>query len=619
MTREEFTAAFRIGQPIASDGVKTSLGQEVRKGRLVLVHELSSSPGEQQRILLLLKHLPPKAAELVVLSADVGGEHVVVTKFLLGFVSLRDWLERANAEHSTFVADTRDDVSEIDLGVHYRERQTPTGIDAIQRGQTSPVPPRTLDEVPSLEPTSVGVPAVAVPDNVARAASMADIEAAAAPTLIIGVDALPPPPSAPRPAPATVPPPVPPPAPASTPAFSPRDAMANPPADRADTAPRAQNPPRDLQAPSFTELFGRVGEDTHLTASEQTRGDDLVTPTPGTTQAAHVAAAHPPSAVTAPMIDQAVPIDAAPESGADPSTAGDYTRLFGLQSITPSEGDPSLGPLLIPDVREGSGYTDFFGEGRAPAVPSDSKADLPALPSAPRGSLSPAETMQELPSALEWQEPTAAPSPGIANVQTTAAVGDESTAEGFTALFGALSAPHSRIPMPMPPVAPPTPRPLSLISPLPQETSDAAQPPDASAPEGPRLNLGALPGAQGNTPPPSGRMPVESTFAPLQPPALKESTFPRQSFDSETAHRMPPPVMPQQSPLVESDYTSVLTPARPPLGALRRTPSSAHPSTLPPPLPPKLPPSPLLPLLLALAALFVIAIVIIVIFAMRGK
>ena len=82
---------------------------------------------------------------------------------------------------------------------------------------------------------------------------------------------------------------------------------------------------------------------------------------------------------------------------------------------------------------------------------------------------------------------------------------------------------------------------------------------------------------------------------------------------------MPPPAMPQQSPLVESDYTSVLTPARPPLGALRQTPSSAHPPTLPPPLPPKLPPSPLLPLLLALAALFVIAIVIIVIFAMRGK
>jgi len=435
--------------------------------------------------------------------------------------------------------------------------------------------------------------------------------------------------------------------------------MANPPADRADTAPGAKHPPPDLQAPSFTELFGRVGEDTHLTASEQRRGDDVVTPTPGTNQASHVAAARVPSAVTAPMIDQALASDAASESGADPSTVGDYTRLFGLQSITPSEGAPSLGPLLIPDVREGSGrtptlpedvtlrksatidplsapsagdrpptiaplapnlspsYTDFFGGAGAPAVLRDSNADRPALPSAPRGSLRPSEAMQELPPTLEWQAATAPPSLGMANVQPAAAVGDESTAEGFTALFGALSAPHSRIPMPMAPVAPP--RPLSTISPLPQETSVAAQPPDASAPEGPRLNLGALPGAQGNTPPPSGRMPVESTFAPMQPPALNESPFPRLSFDSETAHRMPPPAMPQQSPLVESDYTSVLTPARPPLGALRQTPSSAHPPALPPPLPPKLPPSPLLPLLLALAALFVIAIVIIVIFALRGK
>src|SRR5687768_16134137 len=44
MTPDEFKAAYRPGQQLTSEGIRTTLAQETRKGRIVLVHELASAP-----------------------------------------------------------------------------------------------------------------------------------------------------------------------------------------------------------------------------------------------------------------------------------------------------------------------------------------------------------------------------------------------------------------------------------------------------------------------------------------------------------------------------------------------------------------------------------------------
>lgn len=99
MTSDEFKAAYWPGQVLTSEGVRTTIAQELKKGRIVLMHELAAAPeSDQRRATELLDQLNPTDARLVIGTFDVDGATVIVTKFLPGFTNLLDWLEAASSD-----------------------------------------------------------------------------------------------------------------------------------------------------------------------------------------------------------------------------------------------------------------------------------------------------------------------------------------------------------------------------------------------------------------------------------------------------------------------------------------------------------------------------------------
>ena len=110
-----------------------------------MVHELATTtPAEAHRLTILLGQLSKRDASQVLASLEVDDGKVIVTRFLLGFTSLREWMERAVAESSTLVADTKENPPTMDLAIHdVPRRYTPTEQEAI---------------TPSLQDTSIGMP-----------------------------------------------------------------------------------------------------------------------------------------------------------------------------------------------------------------------------------------------------------------------------------------------------------------------------------------------------------------------------------------------------------------------------------------------------------------------------
>ena len=157
MTSDEFRAEYRVGQRLTSVGIRTTLAQESRKGRIVLVHELAhASEPEQRRARILLRELGPNEASQVIGTFDVDGETVVVTKFLLGFTSLLGWLEAAVAESSTTVIVTSDNPSTMDMAIHnpdYRRPLTDLPLaPALEDTSTKPVLASPVDRTPTPPP-----------------------------------------------------------------------------------------------------------------------------------------------------------------------------------------------------------------------------------------------------------------------------------------------------------------------------------------------------------------------------------------------------------------------------------------------------------------------------------
>lgn len=148
MTSDEFHAQYRRGQYLTSEGVRTSLAQEMRKGRIVLVHELvTATEPERQRAQSLLRQLAPDDASQIIGTFDVDGGPVIVTKFLPSFTSFLGWLEAAVAERSTTVIDTRDGPATIESAIRgdrppMEQPVSPALEDASERQDLgAPAPP----------------------------------------------------------------------------------------------------------------------------------------------------------------------------------------------------------------------------------------------------------------------------------------------------------------------------------------------------------------------------------------------------------------------------------------------------------------------------------------------
>ena len=108
-----------------------------------MVHELArTTPPEQTRCANLLKQLGPDDAAQIIRDVEVDGERIIITKFLLGFTSFRDWLEAAVARQSTFVIDTRGNPPTMDLSVHDAGRHYSTPAESLA--------------LPALDDTAIG-------------------------------------------------------------------------------------------------------------------------------------------------------------------------------------------------------------------------------------------------------------------------------------------------------------------------------------------------------------------------------------------------------------------------------------------------------------------------------
>jgi hypothetical protein len=325
MTRQEFQAAYVLGQRITSDGVTTSLAQEVRKGRLVMVHELSTTtPAEAHRLTILLGQLSKRDASQVLANLEVDEERVIVTRFLLGFTSLREWMERAVAESSTFVADTKENPPTMDLAIHdVPRRYTPTEQEAI---------------TPSLQDTSIGMPGDRTPlptpatkdDVIIKAPRSTEPSGEPGFTELFG--ALDPSGSRPPPPPSSAPVTRPPPSPLSA---------------------GDQDPGNSDETGGFTRLFG---EDASIPPRQAVPAQSPPTPTPIATE--------PPAPPTR------APVTPAP-------TPAPTARRPEERVLKEEAGDPATG-----------GFTQLFGEGRDRGIVSASEDALPRispprLPSAP--------------------------------------------------------------------------------------------------------------------------------------------------------------------------------------------------------------------------------------------
>jgi hypothetical protein len=93
MKSDEFHARYQILKQVTDGSVRT-FHAVARTGAVVMVHYLTGGvTGENYEILALIERLPPDDRARVLPVAEVDDEPVVVTRFVLDFRTLRDWLE----------------------------------------------------------------------------------------------------------------------------------------------------------------------------------------------------------------------------------------------------------------------------------------------------------------------------------------------------------------------------------------------------------------------------------------------------------------------------------------------------------------------------------------------
>lgn len=96
MTSEEFQSRYRLLTQV-TDGEVSTYHAIAPSGSVVMAHFLPPDAGnENRRLLALVESLAPAAKERVLKVAEVDGAPVVVTRFILEFATLHQWLQ-ANA------------------------------------------------------------------------------------------------------------------------------------------------------------------------------------------------------------------------------------------------------------------------------------------------------------------------------------------------------------------------------------------------------------------------------------------------------------------------------------------------------------------------------------------
>lgn len=498
ISRDDFARLYTPGQVLVPEGIRTSLAQERSKGRLVMVHELVNSPGERRRVLNLLNQLGAEHSALVLGAFLIDDEPVYVTKFLLGFVSFRQWLEHAVSEKATVLLDTRSDVSELDRSTH---DGAPTNL-ALKTTEVERVS-LSLESVPALEETSVGLtPVPPTPPPQVRAP-------------------VPPPVLRTATIPAVANPPAPPAAP-----------VASPPSLRVPNVAAADTP----AAEDFSGIFGRA---------------EAPAPAP---LAAPVVPTPVSPATAAPQVDDFSGLfgKATPPPPSIP--AEDFSGIF-RKAPAPSPAPPPLTPKASPADDAGS-FTEFFGGSQGTSAPPAPQVPPPVAPiaTAPVRPPSPIPPVAiPTPPALPSQRdlpPTPAPIVASPPPQPAPPAPPPSQdSGGFTELFGGGAPKHVESPRPpLPPLqqdvrasaAPPPPRinmpGAAVTPPQPRPAAAVAQPPSA-----PQLSpLMADP-----VRPQAPRVPSASSAAPSDfTEMLKPARPPLPSAGPPVLPQTPPPATP---------------------------------------------------------------------------
>src|SRR5690606_32936962 len=172
---QEFNASYQLLKQV-TDGEVRTFHALAATGAVVMVHLLRAEPDNSARELIaLIDRLPPSQRERVLTVTDVEGTPLVVTRFLLEFSTLRDWLVKSVADGgSAQSADT-----------HATVYQRVPGI------ATTPSPPATL--------TSAGSPTMQPPAAQATPAPSAPTSAPSAPPPPAPTPVSPPPQASPSP------------------------------------------------------------------------------------------------------------------------------------------------------------------------------------------------------------------------------------------------------------------------------------------------------------------------------------------------------------------------------------------------------------------------------------
>jgi hypothetical protein len=93
MTGHEFKAKYQLLKKV-SDGRLTTYHALASNGAVVMVHLIDASAAEEHaELLVLIDRLGPADRERVLVIDDVDGTPLIVTRFLLDFRDLREWLE----------------------------------------------------------------------------------------------------------------------------------------------------------------------------------------------------------------------------------------------------------------------------------------------------------------------------------------------------------------------------------------------------------------------------------------------------------------------------------------------------------------------------------------------
>ncbi|NJD10321.1 MAG: hypothetical protein FIB01_07705, partial [Gemmatimonadetes bacterium] len=94
MTSEQFQQEYRLLDRV-TEGEVTTYHAQATTGAMVMAHFLRASPAGNDVLLRRLEALPPQDRRKVIAQVEVDGAPVIVTRFILDFSTLDEWLAAA--------------------------------------------------------------------------------------------------------------------------------------------------------------------------------------------------------------------------------------------------------------------------------------------------------------------------------------------------------------------------------------------------------------------------------------------------------------------------------------------------------------------------------------------